>query len=263
MPIKSRWTNPIPDVTLPSYLFGSPTAGLPTDPLLIDARLPDTHFLTATSYRLWCQRFAAGLQRAGLQTGDRVLLFSGNTIFFPVVLVGTIMAGGIFTGANPTYVARELAHQLSDSGARFLITAESSLATALDAAKQIGLEESRIFAFDDGIATFEGRGRDLGRVRHWTALMADERAAAKYAWRELSARELKTTTVTLNYSSGTTGVPKGVEITHRNYIANSSQMEFQQRLDPRFEERTARAKLLCFLCVVSALAAFSQRRYRD
>jgi 4-coumarate--CoA ligase len=247
MPLKSRWTNPIPDVTLPSYLFDSPTAALPTDPLFIDARLPETHFLTATTYRLWCQRFAVGLQRAGLQKGDRVLLFSGNTIFFPVVLVGTIMAGGIFTGANPTYVARELAYQLSDSGARFLITAEGSIGTALDAAKQIGMDESRIFTFDDGIPTFEGRGQSQGRVKHWTTLVADEHSGSKYAWKELSPQDLKSTTVTLNYSSGTTGVPKGVEITHRNYISNSSQMEFQQRLDPEFEERRARAKLLCFL----------------
>ena len=247
MPMKSRWTTPIPDVTLPSYLFGSPTAPLPTEPQFIDVRHPDTHFLSTSTYRLWCQRFAVGLLRAGLQKGDRVLLYSGNTIFFPVVLVGTIMAGGIFTGANPTYVPRELAYQLTDSGARFLITAEGSLETALDAAKQIGMDESRIFAFDDGIATFEGQGQNHGRVRHWTALVADEKVGASYSWEELNAQEVKNTTVTLNYSSGTTGVPKGVEITHSCYIANAEQMEFQGRLDPEFEEKRAQAKLLCFL----------------
>jgi 4-coumarate--CoA ligase len=247
MPIKSRWSTFIPDVTLPTFLFGTPYTPLETEPQFIDARHPDTHFLTAATYRLWCQRFAVGLKRAGLKKGDRVLLFSGNSIFFPVVLVGTIMAGGIFTGANPTYVARELAYQLKDSGALFLITAEASIATALDATKQIGMDESRIFLFDDGIATFEGRGKSQGRVRHWTALVADEKSGAGYAWEELSPEELRTTTATLNYSSGTTVVPKGVEITHRGYIANAQQMEFQARLDPDYEERRERSKLLCFL----------------
>jgi 4-coumarate--CoA ligase len=247
MPIKSRWQVPIVEKTLPSYVFGSPDAPLSTTPLLMDARSPEKHFLTATTYRLWCQRFAAGLRRAGLKKGERVLLFSGNTIFFPVVIVGTIMAGGIFTGANPTYVPRELAYQLKDSGAKFLITADASLDTTLEATRGIGMDESRIFLFDDGIATCEGRGQGKGAIRHWTALVADEAAGKAFRWAELSPSELKTTTVTLNYSSGTTGVPKGVEITHQNYVANATQMDFQSRLDPQYEEKTARAKLLCFL----------------
>jgi long-subunit acyl-CoA synthetase (AMP-forming) len=247
MPIKSRWQVPIVEKTLPSYVFGSPDAPLPTTPLLMDARSPEKHFLSATTYRLWCQRFAAGLRRAGLKRGERVLLFSGNTIFFPVVIVGTIMAGGIFTGANPTYVPRELAYQLKDSGAKFLITADASLDTALEATREIGMDESRIFLFDDGIATCEGRGQGKGGIRHWTALVADEAAGKAFRWAELSPSELKNTTVTLNYSSGTTGVPKGVEITHQNYVANATQMDFQSRLDPQYEEITARAKLLCFL----------------
>jgi 4-coumarate--CoA ligase len=247
MPIKARWTTPIPEVTLPSYVFGSPTAPLPTTPLLMDARSPDKHYLSASSFRVWCQRFAAGLRAAGLRKGERVLLFSGNSIFFPVVIVGTIMAGGIFTGANPTYVPRELAYQLKDSGARFLITADASFETALEAARQVGLDEQSIFVFDDGVATCEGRGEGRGRVRHWTALVANESSAKAFRWDELSPSELRNTTVTLNYSSGTTGVPKGVEITHRNYVSNAVQMEFQSRLDPEYEEKTARAKLLCFL----------------
>jgi 4-coumarate--CoA ligase len=247
MPIQSRWSTPIDEVSLPTYIFGSPHAPLTDKPILMNASSPDQHYLTAQSYRLWCQRFAVGLRRMGLEKGDRVLLFSGNTIFFPVVIVGTIMAGGVFTGANPSYVPRELAYQLKDSGAKFLITADSSLDTALEAAKTNGMPEEHIFLFDDGIATFEGKGQSKGNVRHWTALMADEEAGRWFAWPEPTPEELKTTTVTLNYSSGTTGVPKGVEITSRNYVSNASQMEFQTRLDPDFEEKNARARLLCFL----------------
>jgi 4-coumarate--CoA ligase len=247
MPIKSRWHTPIDEVTLPSYVFGGPNAPLTDTPLLMDARSPEKHYLSAQSYRLWCQRFAAGLRAAGLQKGDRVLLFSGNTIFFPTVIVGTIMAGGVFTGANPTYVPRELAYQLKDSGAKFLIASEGSLDVALEAAKVNSFPHSQIFVFDDGIATHEGRGQGKGDLRHWTTLVAPEEVGKKFVWEELSQTELRNTTVTLNYSSGTTGVPKGVEITHRNYVSNATQMEFQGRLDPQYDEKMSRAKLLCFL----------------
>jgi long-subunit acyl-CoA synthetase (AMP-forming) len=100
MPLKSRWQTTLPEVVLPTYLFGSPTSKLSDTPLLLEAKNPDTQYHSAASLRLWCQRFAAGLQARGLQKGDRVLLFSGNTLFFPVVVIGTIMAGGVFTGMS-------------------------------------------------------------------------------------------------------------------------------------------------------------------
>jgi 4-coumarate--CoA ligase len=247
MPIKSRWTCEIPPVSLATYLFESATAPLPDKPILIESRAPDTHFLTSSSYRLWCQRFAAGLRANGLQKGDRVLLFSGNSIFFPVVIVGTIMAGGIFTGANPTYTPRELAYQATDSGARFLITSEGSVDTAIAAAKLAKLPESSVFLFDDGFATFENRGQSKGNLQHWTHLVASEDVGRKFQWEELTPKEVASTTVTLNYSSGTTGVPKGVEITHKNYVANACQMELQGKLEKDWEASLARARWLCFL----------------
>ena len=100
MPLKSKWTTVLPEVVLPTYLFGSPTQPLSDKPLLLEAKTPDTQYLTQNTLRLWCQRFAAGLRANGLEKGDRVLLFSGNTLFFPVVVLGTIMAGGVFTGLS-------------------------------------------------------------------------------------------------------------------------------------------------------------------
>jgi len=194
------------------------------------------------------------LRREGLQKGDRVLLFSGNTLFFPVVVIGTIMAGGVFTGANPTYTARELAYQLTDSGARFLITSEASLEVAADGAKQAKLPTERIFNFDDGFATYENRGSDKGGFRHWSKLIVSEAEGRNFKWDELSPAEVKETIAALNYSSGTTGVPKGVMITHANYIANAEQMEFQARLKTDYEEVKARTKLLCFLPMYHAMA---------
>ncbi|KAH7132286.1 4-coumarate-CoA ligase-like protein [Dendryphion nanum] len=258
MVVQSRWTIDIPKVSLPTFVFDSPTADLPTTPAYISAREPEKHYLSVSSYRLYAQRFASGLLRSGLQPGDRVLLFSGNTLFFPSVMMGTIMAGGIFTGANPTYVARELAYQLKDSGAKFLICAEASLETGLTAAKEVGLSANQIFIFDDGVATFEGRTVEKdsgsGKIRHWTTLLDSEEKGRAYAWPDLRSDGELDQVVALNYSSGTTGAAKGVMITHRNYVANCQQMIFISALHPDYKAKLKRQRQLCFLPMYHAMA---------
>ncbi|KAI7099800.1 hypothetical protein KC324_g21122, partial [Hortaea werneckii] len=186
MPWASRWSLDIPNLSLPDFLFTSPAAPLDNGkPLIIDAERP-RQYLTHHTYRLWSQRLAAGLTKAGFKRGDRLLLYSGNTIFFPVVLMGTIMAQGVFSGANPTYVARELAYQLQDSGAKFLITSEASLPTALEAARIVGFSKEQIFVFDDGSDTFNNCGRSVDGIRHWSSLLASPEKGSLYAWPTLS-----------------------------------------------------------------------------
>ncbi|KAM0719589.1 hypothetical protein Q7P37_003719 [Cladosporium fusiforme] len=246
MPWKSRWQIDIPTVSLPTYLFGAQNDTLSDEPIILDAERP-SYCLSNQSYREWSKRLAAGLRARGFQDGDRLLLYSGNTIFFPTVLVGTIMAGGIFSGANPTYVARELAYQLQDTGAKFLITAEGSLDTALEAAKSIGFPREKIFSFDGGYATFDGNGRPTGGIQHWTSLLASPAEGAVYKWAEFSTPAQMQQTVVLNYSSGTTGVPKGVEISHLNYVANCMQTDHVSTLEPEHDAAVARSRGLSML----------------
>ncbi|KAK1071733.1 hypothetical protein LTR74_003104 [Friedmanniomyces endolithicus] len=247
MPWKSRWTLPIQPQSLPAYLFTSPTGPLDDEPLLIDAEFPE-HYLTQHTYREWSKRFALGLQQAGFNPGDRLLLYSGNTILFPVILMGTIMAGGIFTGANPTYVARELAYQLKDSGATFLITAESSLQTALDAADSIGFSKDSIYVSDEGFSTLRGDPPESVRgLTHFSKLLAPADSATIFTWEDFSSHSEMDRTAVLNYSSGTTGVPKGVEITHMNYISNCLQTEYMAALSPDYSTLVKHARGLSFL----------------
>ncbi|KAK0868853.1 hypothetical protein LTR87_013977 [Friedmanniomyces endolithicus] len=247
MPWKSRWTLPIQPQSLPAYLFTSPTGPLDDEPLLIDAEFPE-HYLTQHTYREWSKRFALGLQQAGFNPGDRLLLYSGNTILFPVILMGTIMAGGIFTGANPTYVARELAYQLKDSGATFLITAESSLQTALDAADSIGFSKDSIYVSDEGFSTLRGDPPESVRgLTHFSKLLAPADSATTFTWEDFSSHSEMDRTAVLNYSSGTTGVPKGVEITHLNYISNCLQTEYMAALSPDYSTLVKHARGLSFL----------------
>jgi 4-coumarate--CoA ligase len=253
MPYKSRWTIDVPNAHLASLLLKSPTAPLSqTQPCFLEAARPDTHYFTPHDFRLWSQRFAAGLLKSGLQPGDRVLLFSGNDLFFPVVFMGITMAGGIFTGANPTYVARELAYQLQDSGATYLICASVSLDTGIEAAKLAGMSLDRVFIFDNAI--YDGAGRARSGCRYWGELVASPEEGAGFAWEELPTPELADRTLVLNYSSGTTGRPKGVEITHKNYAANMLQYAHLSTLNPDYEARRARARWLCFLPMYHAMA---------
>ncbi|KAH8691350.1 putative 4-coumarate-CoA ligase [Talaromyces proteolyticus] len=253
MPFKSRWEIEVPNTHLASLLFTSPTHPLSkTHRSFSEAARPDTHYFTTHDFRLWCQRFAAGLLKSGLQPGDRVLLLSGNDIFFPVVFLGVAMAGVVFTGANPTYVARELAYQLQDSGATYLICAEGSLDTGIEGAKIAGLGLDKVFVFNDAI--YDGKGEGKKGCRDWGELIASAEEGNAFAWDPLSTPEKASQTLALNYSSGTTGKPKGVEISHKNYCANMLQYNHLFYMSPDWKEKEKRARWLCFLPMYHALA---------
>lgn len=247
MPYKSRWTVAIPECSLPTFLFKSPFQSLGSKKAFAEAARPDTHYLTRDQFRLWAQRLALGLQRSKhFKKGDRILLFSGNDLFVPVVFMGVLCAGGVFSGANPTFVARELAHQLKDSGATYLLCAAGSIDTGIEAAKLAGLDPAeQVFVYSASI--YDGETRGLKGCKYWSELLAPAEDSKTFQWDDLTGPGECDTTLALNYSSGTTGVPKGVEITHRNYIANTIQVQDMTKLDPEYETRNAQASWLCFL----------------
>jgi 4-coumarate--CoA ligase len=259
MPYKSQWHVDIPKCSLPTLVFKNPRETLDDKkPCFLDAGRPESRYFTPSTYRLWCQRFALGLQRSGkFGRGDRLLLFSGNDLFYPVVFMGVIMAGGIFTGANPNYVARELAHQLEDSAAKYLLCAESSMETAIEAANLVGMPKNHVFVFNGAIydelsaPSFQKQNG----YRNWAALVAAPDDAKTFQWDDLHwPEDACHRTLALNYSSGTTGQPKGVEITHLNYISNCLQYTHLASLKEDYQARTARARWLNFLPLYHAMS---------
>ncbi|KAL2127824.1 hypothetical protein VTI74DRAFT_10113 [Chaetomium olivicolor] len=256
MTITSRWSVPIPRCSLQQWIFGSACGPVKDKQAFIDPENPDNNFLTMANYRLLSKRVALGLLKAGIKKEDRVLIFSGNHIVFPCIFLGVLMAGGIVSGANPSFVPRELAYQLKDSEASFLFVAEKALKTALEAAAEVGLPRDRIFVFGNDVLPAPELARSpspapgaKGRVdgvRHWTELLAGNLSRAEtWSWEEPSDPE--ETTCCLNYSSGTTGVPKGVEISHYSYVANGVGVVHINRLRPDWEEKNARDRGLAFL----------------
>ncbi|KAK4241293.1 hypothetical protein C8A03DRAFT_12430 [Achaetomium macrosporum] len=256
MTIPSRWSVPIPRCSLQQWIFGSACGPVPDCQAFIDPEKPDTNYLTMSNYRLLSKRVALGLLKAGLRTGDRVLIFSGNSLFFPSVFLGVLMAGGIVSGANPTFVPRELAYQLKDSESSFLFVAEKALKTALEAAAEVGVPSDRIFVLGNDTMSAPELAQSSrptpgvkGRIdgaRHWTELLAGNVSEAdSWSWEEPSNPE--ETTCCLNYSSGTTGVPKGVEISHYSYVANGVGVSHMHGLRPDFTEKLKRDRGLAFL----------------
>lgn len=255
MTITSRWSVPIPRCSLQQWIFGSACGPISDHEAFIDPDHPETNFLTMADYRLLSKRVALGLLKAGLKKGDRVLIFSGNSLIFPSVFIGVLMAGGIVTGANPTFVPRELAYQLKDSESNFLFVADQAIGTAIEAAAEAGLPKDRIFLLGNTAPVSQiaqspspspGTTGRVNGARHWTELLHDNLAqAGTWSWEEPANSE--ETTCCLNYSSGTTGVPKGVEISHHSYVANGVGVVHINKLRPDFEAKQKTDRGLGFL----------------
>ncbi|KAI9341957.1 hypothetical protein BDR26DRAFT_933778 [Obelidium mucronatum] len=149
-------------------------------------------------------------------------LFSPNHVQFPVVVHAVLKAGGTISPANPTYNENELAFQLKDSGARFLFVHPLFLNTALAAARKVGISEDKIILLDDSTASYPGPTRRS--VNQISTSNKKPLPQIKFTRQEITEKPAY-----LCYSSGTTGLSKGVETTQYNVIANVIQFDAFQK----------------------------------
>ena len=198
-----------------SYLFpdGKPVSN---EPLWYDAANPSLN-LSPRQLLLWVKRFGLGLDRLGVAYGDIIMIYTPNNIFVPVAYLGIVGSSRAFSAANPIYTVAEVTHQLKNTGAVCMLAHPSMMKNALEAAKAAELPKERIFQFDDKpCPTLEG-------VKDWREMIASPQEAKSYQWKKLRGEESVKTVATINYSSGTTGLPKGVCVSHHNLIANVAQ----------------------------------------
>ena len=193
----------IPDVALTPFVFRH-VERLADRVAVVDG--PTGRSYTYAELYGAARKVAGGLRAAGLESGDVLAVLSPNIPEYAIVFHGVALAGGTTTTINPTHTTGEVTRQLVDSNARFLVTIELFLEVALDAARSARVET--IFVLGEA-----GEGS-----RSFFELLAADPIDQVVVD---PGRQL----VVLPFSSGTTGLPKGVELTHRNLVANLAQTD--------------------------------------
>ena len=195
-----------------------------------------TNMGTSMSYRQLDQlsmQFAGYLQQElGLTRGERVAIMLPNILQYPVALCGIFRAGLVVVNVNPLYTARELEHQLSDSGAKCIIILENFAHILEEVVKQTSVEQVVLTGVGDMLSFPKGVLTNFvlrhikksvpkyslpGSCRLMNALTSG-------ASLQLSPVELGFADIAfLQYTGGTTGVSKGAMLSHRNMVSNVQQ----------------------------------------
>jgi len=156
----------------------------------------DDAVLTYGQFRDASLKIAASLQERGIEPGDRIGMVLPNVLSFPVVFYGALLAGAAVVPMNPLLKAREVEYYLLDSGARLVVSGEQSAAPVAEAAGTVGIDAGTVdAALPD-------------------ALMADQPLATP-------VDRADDDTAVILYTSGTTGQPKGAELTHAGLDSNA------------------------------------------
>lgn len=176
--------------------------------------------------------FAATLQHRGIRPGDRVALMMPNLLQYPVALFGALRVGAVVVNVNPLYTARELRHQMQDSGARAIVVVDNYADVVERIFDDVPLEMVFTTAIGDMVSFPKGALLNfiLKYVRRVVPSVdipgAERFVDAVAAGRDLpfDKPELAPEDLAfLQYTGGTTGVAKGAMLTHRNMVANMLQ----------------------------------------
>lgn len=226
MPFKSTQPNiDLPtELTIWDWLFDSQSSplcrGIP-DPELggyLDAITKERiNWRDVKNCTTWLS--TALVKEYGLQQNQTVALFSENTIWYPVAMLGTLRAGGVISGASPAYNVEEMTYALKIAKAKFLMTASSSMQVAIEAAVNAGIPNERVFLL-------EGQSHGFTTIKE--LLKIGQRYGEQeqiQAFKIPKGKKNKDICGFLSFSSGTTGLPKAVMISHQNVIAECLQVQ--------------------------------------
>ena len=176
--------------------------------------------------------FAAWLQSQGLKPGMRVGLMMPNILQYPIALFGILRAGGTVVNFNPMYTTHEVEHQIKDSGCEIMVVVENFAYTLQKALPNTPSVKKVVVASIGGLLGFKGTIVNFV-LRHIKKMIPAWDIPGHERFNDVlkAGATLKFTPVAighddhafLQYTGGTTGVPKGAILTHRNMVANLMQ----------------------------------------
>jgi len=190
--------------------------------------------LTYSALDQQSQALAAYFQSLGLERGDRIAIMLPNVPQYPVAVAAILRAGYVVVNVNPLYTARELEHQLKDSGAKAIVIIENFAATLQQCLANTPVQHVVLCAMGDRLGWLKGLlvnhvVRNVKKlvpafelplaVRFNAALSLGQGAQLQEP--DLGPEDL----AVLQYTGGTTGVSKGAVLLHRNLMANVLQSE--------------------------------------
>ncbi|RMZ88242.1 hypothetical protein DV736_g4536, partial [Chaetothyriales sp. CBS 134916] len=205
----------LPDIDLFSFLLNRKDRPFPDDKVIFQDADDLQRQYTFADIRSKAIDFGKGLRSVGeLKKGDVLALVSPNDVDVPPVTLGALWAGVTVSPANPGYTVNELAYQFEDSQAKAVVAHLTVLENVKAAAAKVGIPESQIFIV--------GAKKDPSfKTKHWTGV---RNLSGVSRYRQVKV-DPKTDLAFLVYSSGTTGKPKGVELTHFNMTSNILQVQ--------------------------------------
>jgi long-chain acyl-CoA synthetase len=176
--------------------------------------------------------FACYLQEIGISKGDRVAIMLANTPQSVISYFGILMAGGIVVQTNPLYTERELEYQMKDSGAKAIITLDILYPRASKVMPQTNLQHIIVTAIKDYLPFPKNLVYPFIQKKQYGIVVNVKHEGNTHLFKEIIKIKPKKLikydfdfeedVALLQYTGGTTGSPKGVMLTHRNLVANSS-----------------------------------------
>lgn len=220
-------------------------------------------FLTYADVDVMSKKLGAWLQAQGLSKGARVALMMPNVLQYPVAIAAVLRAGYVVVNVNPLYTARELEHQLKDSGAEAIIILENFASVLEKVIARTQVKVAVVASMGDLLGGL--KGGIVNFVVRTVKKMVPEfslpnavrfnRALSEGASLMLRPVELDHHSVAfLQYTGGTTGVSKGATLSHRNVIANLLQNEVW--LQPAMD-KPPRVEALNFVCALPLYHIFA------
>ncbi len=193
-------------------------------------------------------KFSSGLNRSGFKPGDVLSIVVPNSPAYPVLFFGTIASGGVVSTCNPAYTSEELSFQFHNSNAKIVATVSSLLPTIQEAVKGTNIEKIIVIDGDSH------GGRESDGQLSYQSLLDDSGSLFNPVSSDIHS------TAVLPYSSGTTGLPKGVMLTHHSITSNVLQMHH-----PEFYELGENYRLISVLPLFHiygmVVTMFSSMRY--